>query len=79
MIDIATVEFVVINMQLIVLQLCSLYCILTSKNSIENKKKQLIVTILQYVITITTVLSIIGTFVLTFFTRRKPNDEDRRS
>ena len=48
MIDLSTVEFVVINLQIIVFDMYSLYCTLTSMSKEENDQRLRRVTILKY-------------------------------
>jgi hypothetical protein len=76
LIDLTTVEFAVINLQIIVFDMYSLYCTLTSMSKEENNKRLRRVTILKYVITITTGLSIVASMFFIFMYNLDPADFD---
>lgn len=66
LIDLSTVEFVVINLQIIVFDMYSLYCTLTSMSKEENDQRLRRVTILKYATTITTGLTIVASMFFIF-------------
>ena len=78
MIDLSTVEFVVINLQIIVFDMYSLYCTLTSMSKEENDQRLRRVTILKYATTITTGLTIVASMFFIFMFNLDPADFDDR-
>lgn len=76
LIELSTVEFVVINLQIIVFDMYSLYCTLTSMSKEENYRRLRRVTILKYVTTITTGLTIIASMFSIFMYNLDPADFD---
>ena len=78
LIDLSTVEFVVINLQIIVFDMYSLYCTLTSMSKEENDQRLRRVTILKYATTITTGLTIVASMFFIFMFNLDPADFDDR-
>ena len=78
LIDLSTVEFVVINLQIIVFDMYSLYCTLTSMSKEENDQRLRRVTILKYATTITTGLTIVASLFFIFMFNLDPADFDDR-
>ena len=77
LIDLSTVEFVVINLQIIVFDMYSLYCTLTSMSKEENDRRLRRVTILKYATTITTGITIVASmfFIFMFNLNREEFDD----
>ena len=75
LIDVATVEMVQIILQFIVFEMYSLYVTLTSMSREENDSRQRCVSIFKYLITISTVVSIIGSITFLFFLSNRCLDQ----
>ncbi len=65
LVDLVTVEFLVLNLQLIVFEMLSLYYTLTSQSKEQNDKYQKRVAIFKYFVLVSTILSLASSVILT--------------